>query len=97
MRPGADHVPCTDADADVISHACPDCVAGADARTKSLADAGAYVFADDSSAEFLTIAVAYGLAEPLADVGPELCADLVAQPRANAGPDHILSPEQCAD
>ena len=98
VRPGADA--CTDADADVISHVCPDRVGGADARTKSLADAGAYVVTElcaESSAEFRTIAVSYVSAELNADVGPDLRADVSAEPRANAAPDHILSPEQCAD
>ena len=99
MRPGAD--------------ACTDRVGGADARTKSLADAGAYLFAElraESSAEFLTIAVAYVVtelraessaefrtiavsyvsAELNADVGPDLRADVSAEPRANAGPDRAL-------
>ena len=92
MRPGADA--CTDADADVISHACPDRVGGADARTKSLADAGAYVVTElcaESSAEFRTIAVSYVFAELSSDVGPELRADAVAyvfaDPRADGAPE----------
>ena len=36
-------------------------------------------------------------AQAAADVGAELFADVSAEPRANAGPDHILSPEQRAD
>ena len=36
-------------------------------------------------------------AQAAADVGAERFADVSAEPRANAGPDHIPSPEQRAD
>jgi hypothetical protein len=36
-------------------------------------------------------------AQAAADVGAELFADVSAEPRANASPDHILSTEQRAD